>query len=445
MTVEKKSGIRAHKSEQHGVDKMEKMSNGGRDDQQQDANAPKKTIIVKPAGGIAVDQPMLNPGRDGQPSNVHRCQEKWQNYIMYHFGEIGILFTALKYPKITRPRLKIAYLKDKSGILKNLYLDDFKCYIKKKERLREKKIATFAFIFGQMTEESKQICARDPKYDRAVLTQTCPLKLWNIILRTHLSEQTGHSLMNRFVARRAYETLRQDDGETLLNFKTRYEEALKTLKATGEKTPSDEDQAINFLEKLDQNKFAEFGAGLHNDAANKQEMGVPDTFPNTLAKMYAVASRYMVVVNKPRVPTGTVGTAAVFTATIAELDTIDRDDDRRPAATIKKSDCDEKPANDERHQAGNRTNKKKGDGGSRGEKQSEEGEHNRFPTGACLLCEEKGHKAFTCPKRDEVRAFLKTLQTDRDPEKSKRLKSALMAKKKSQVEWEDEDEMRSFF
>jgi hypothetical protein len=254
---------------------------------------------------------------------------------MYHFGEIGILFTALKYPKITIPRLKITYLKDKSGILKNLYLDDFKCYIKKKERLREKKIATFAFIFGQMTEESKQICARDPKYDRAVLTQTCPLKLWNIILRTHLSEQTGHSLMNRFVARRAYETLRQDDGETLLNFKTRYEEALKTLKATGEKTPSDEDQAINFLEKLDQNKFAEFGAGLHNDAANKQEMGVPDTFPNTLAKMYAVASRYMVVVNKPRVPTGTVGTAAVFTATIAELDTIDRDDDRRPAATIK--------------------------------------------------------------------------------------------------------------
>ena len=76
MTVEKKSGIRAHKSEQHGVDKMEKMSNGGSDDQQQDANAPKKTIIVKPAGGIAVDQPMLNPGRDGQPSNVHRCQEK---------------------------------------------------------------------------------------------------------------------------------------------------------------------------------------------------------------------------------------------------------------------------------------------------------------------------------------------------------------------------------
>ena len=40
---------------------------------------------------------------------------------------------------------------------------------------------------------------------------------------------------------------------------------------------------------------------------------------------------------------------------------------------------------------------------------------------------------------------MKTLQTDRDPEKSKRLKSALMAKKKSQVEWEDEDEMRSFF
>mmetsp|Transcript_23739 Transcript_23739/g.33982 ORF Transcript_23739/g.33982 Transcript_23739/m.33982 type:complete len:293 (+) Transcript_23739:264-1142(+) len=134
-----------------------------------------------------------------------------------------------------------------------------------------------------------------------------------------LSAQTGHNRMDRRHARKNYETLRQlSDGETLLEFMQRYKNAIKTLQAVGETVPSDEDQAIDFLEKLDQNKYAEFAANLHNDAANKQEMGVADTFPNTLATMYACASRYKIVVNKSRIPSGTGATAAVFTTTIEE-------------------------------------------------------------------------------------------------------------------------------
>jgi len=432
MTIEKKSSIRVAKSENGAHHESEKKMEKGSDPQ--DTTTAPKTIIIKP-GGISEAPPMLQPGRDGLPSNVHRCQEKWQNYIMYHFGDIGIFFTTRKYPLIEQPTFKESILRDKSGILKTIYIDNLKAYTKKKEKLREKKVATFAFMFGQMTEESKQVCARDPKYDEAILQQSNPLKLWNIIMRTHLSEQTGHSRMNRRVARKAYETLRQDEGETLLNFKRRYEDALKTLKASGESTPSDEDQAIDFLEKLDQNKFAEFGADLHNDAANKQEMGVPDTFPDTLAKMYACASRYKIVVNKGRTQTGGLaGTTAVFTTTIEELDSVEE----RPAVRHQRTadNSTEKSVNDERS-GGNRTNKKNG-GGNRG--QQSEGENSRFPAGACLLCEEKGHKAFNCPMRDEVREFLKARQTDATEQpsqaekKPKGQKSALTMMTKDEME-----------
>ena len=402
-------------------------------------SAPKSA--TKLSEGINEELPILHPGHEGSLSNIHICQEKWQTYVTLHFGDIGIFFSTLEYPVYKEPEFDgDSILDDTTGILKGIYIDDFKTYQKKLDKLEEKKVSVFAFIFGQMSEESKQVCARSKKYEKVITRQNHPLKLWKIIRRTHLSAQTGHNRMDRRQARKEYEVLRQHpDGETLLEFKKRYKHAIETLHAVGETVPSEEDQAIDFLEKLDQNKYAEFAADLHNDAANKQEMRVADTFPNTLAAMYACASRYKIVVNKSRVPAGTTGVAAVFTTTIEENAAASKKD--KSSENISEAEQQRRKAQKEKARAayiiakrGNEGGKGgRGRGGGRngggagrgghggrgggrggGSRNDEGGSERHPPEGVCFMCGESGHKCYNCPRAEEVREYLKTCDSRDD-------------------------------
>jgi hypothetical protein len=109
-------------------------------------------------------------------------------------------------------------------------------------------------------------------------------ELWQAILKTH--QNTGYDdVFNKFHARNQYRRTYQHKDEDLDNFKIRYNNALERLKAANQALPSDEEQAIDFIEMLDNKIFAKFKIDLHNQVTSK--IG---SYPSNLAEAYQRAT-----------------------------------------------------------------------------------------------------------------------------------------------------------
>ena len=100
---------------------------------------------------------MLVPAQEGKVSNFHAFKEKIQSYVSMHYGDIGIIFSSMKYPKADPPEVpnEASLAADPHGLIRSVFLELVKLYKKKIDTLREKKINVFALLHGQMSEESK--------------------------------------------------------------------------------------------------------------------------------------------------------------------------------------------------------------------------------------------------------------------------------------------------
>lgn len=110
-------------------------------------------------------------------------------------------------------------------------------------------------------------------------------------------------------------SLSQQSYETLTRFKERFDAAILALQAVGADVPTAEDQAIEFINRLDKSRFAEFQVELANNVY--LQVGV---YPQSLTDAYNAASRFQVVRTKFRSTNESVqqGSAAAF---IAKADT----------------------------------------------------------------------------------------------------------------------------
>ena len=81
------------------------------------------------------------------------------------------------------------------------------------------------------------------------------------------------------------------------------------MTACGQANPTDEDQAADFIDKLDNARYSEFKANLRNN----NTLGV-GTYPKDLADAFKVASKYVVAASTKRQQSTTVFNEAVFTA-----------------------------------------------------------------------------------------------------------------------------------
>ena len=149
--------------------------------------------------GIVGTLPVLVIATSLKPSNLHVCLEKWQQHVLLNYGEIGSIFSELCYPKPSAPELPAAedLANDDTGLIRSTYLEKLKVFEKRKEDIRSKKIPVFALIYGQMSEESKQVASRDDKYEETMLKMNNPLKLLKILNRTHITSQTGIGALDR--------------------------------------------------------------------------------------------------------------------------------------------------------------------------------------------------------------------------------------------------------
>jgi len=360
--------------------------------------------------GLVSSLPMLNAPTSEKPSNLHICLEKWKQYSLLNYGEIGSIFTDLEYPEPDVPEqpLQEDLDNDGTGFVRSSYLEKAKLYEKRCEDIRNKRVQVFALIFGQLSEESKQVASMSSKYSSVVEKSNHPVKLLKILIKTHSTNLTGINALDRKTSRDYYNSMTQSKEETLLNFKRRYEEALKALLATGEPLPSEASQAVDFLSKLDRGRYSEFDTDLSNNAARLGQLGFKgDSFPNTLMKVYELASRWKIV-GKPHGAGSTHSSSGV--AFVASGGVNDLEKQRREEQS-KRDKTAFVQLGGKGAKGGNKRDRKKGHAGkgnkgrevttSSGDKESAAGIK-------CYLCGEPGHKSSDCGHRNAFKEYLET-------------------------------------
>jgi len=149
----------------------------------------------------------------------------------------------------------------------------------------------------ESTDKVKEHLAEEWETSEA---QQDPVELWKAIKLTHTAYSTGNPFTDKQQLRQAYSDMKMHAGETLLNLKLRFTTALRAMEAVGINIPSDEDQASDYIAKLDSR-----WASLKTQLANDFLRGVSSQ-PKTLMDAYLLAASWKVVLTTPSGQTSTV-------------------------------------------------------------------------------------------------------------------------------------------
>ena len=217
-----------------------------------------------------------------------------------------------------------------------------------------------------------------------------PLLLLKAIKDIHLAAESGFNTKDRQKTRLLYSNLQQGDEETLLSFKEKFDHAIDAMEAVGQNIPSSEDQAIDFLTKLNNSRYAPLKVQLENN----QIMGL-GKYPATLADAYKLASTFKFVVARDNSTTPLSQTVFITSAESA-------------AAQISSSVVELK--------------KKKNKKTAKHSKQPEDVDKNETETDGelkkkyypCDLCSKMGHPMFRCPMLEEAKECLQEKHNEKD-------------------------------
>jgi hypothetical protein len=117
------------------------------------------------------------------------------------------------------------------------------------------------------------------------------IALWGFIRKSHLTHVYGSSDNMRAVDINdqliRFSNMRQGDRENISDFKTRYDNQVKTNEGVGIVNEDDSLVAVDFLSKLDPKKFTSMLTVLRNNAAI-----IVSSYPTTLAGAYRAASTW---------------------------------------------------------------------------------------------------------------------------------------------------------
>jgi len=154
----------------------------------------------------------------------------------------------------------------------------------------------FSLIMGALSTESRERVEADPDWDD-INEEMDPLRLWR---RIHATHAVGGDLSVPIVARiRAedhFNNIKQGSEESLINYKRRFNDAVRAYSAAIGHEPDEEVQAYRYMQGLDRNRFAEFIVFIQNNA----QRGIK-THPATLSEMHQAVMEFQVVTNNRKV------------------------------------------------------------------------------------------------------------------------------------------------
>jgi len=276
---------------------------------------------------------------------------------------------------------------DPHGFLKEDVKEQIKARRHTIEKMKSNRAQLFATIWGQLSAESEEKVRQVNNWDE-IDQQKDPLLLLKAIKDIHLAAESGFNTKDRQKTRLLYSNLQQNNQETLLSFKEQFDHAIDAMEAVGQNVPSNEDQAIDFLTKLDNSRYAALKVQLENN----QIMGL-GKYPATLADAYKLASTYKFVVarDNPALPANQTVFIVSEESGAAQNPPTDVELKNKKKKSAKYSKMPEE-ATDETDTDGGRKKK-------------------YYP---CDLCSKMGHPLFRCPLLQEAKEYMQQKQDEKE-------------------------------
>jgi hypothetical protein len=157
-------------------------------------------------------------------------------------------------------------------------------------------------LLSRVSKESKSQIKMHPRYDAILLAANDPLALVQIIIATHSTNNSGIPTEDKRQAREQFNRLKQGNMSLVIDFKERFEDCLRVLTNIGGEVPPKDILVVEFLHKMDTNRFGQFGV----DRLNCKEMLA------TWQETFAEQAQYQVLKPLSRAGAAPTFTAAMF-------------------------------------------------------------------------------------------------------------------------------------
>ena len=169
----------------------------------------------------------FNEGRADIQTNIVECEEKWSIFLKKTYGNAGRLLELKKHydpPPVAAPNVTLMSDPEKALALE-MYREECKIRIRTVAAMREEYPKIYAFLLGQMSEQSKARVKTSSNW-ADIERDNDPEALWTAILKTHMAAVTQSAAGDKARARQAYSEIRQDRNESVAQLKRRIDSLL---------------------------------------------------------------------------------------------------------------------------------------------------------------------------------------------------------------------------
>ena len=223
-------------------------------------------------------------------SNYRDFKRKAILYVQEKYGDIYKIFEKDEYPVYEDPEYDDETFGDEfdpHGINKRIVLAELAEVRADRKALKDAKVKVYAFILSHLSKESRD-AIRVSEHFEGAHDSKCPLLLWKAITQTHIIAKTGSDVYDGEKARERYYNIRQRENESLIDFKTRFSDAVDGMNVFDEDMKiSQKNQAIHFILRLDDGRFKELKETLRRNAIMKV-----GNYPDNLNDALKVALTY---------------------------------------------------------------------------------------------------------------------------------------------------------
>ena len=245
----------------------------------------KQKLEVVERASMLEGVPLLLYGEDNNLREVTRCLS---NYACLNFGTIGQIVDTMELPKVSKltidnDRYKTDLVYRKEMELKMASRESARADIKRSSP------KLYHGILSLLSADGEEAVRRHASFKEKAEADKDPLELWRIVKDTHLVPSNNpdeDAVRSRCRAKLA--AIKMWEVESLAQFKPRYDSTYNAYVDSGNAVPMALDQAMDFLNALDDVRYGEFRRNLLNDKSAKT-----GTFPQTVEEMYIRAASYL--------------------------------------------------------------------------------------------------------------------------------------------------------
>lgn len=198
---------------------------------------------------------------------------------------------------VSVPKMKLRELDDLEKIRYNaqisIYTELQKTRCKTIVRMKQDAVKLYGVIHKSLSLESKDAIREDPNYEDFTDRKDA-LGLWKAVIRSHYAGTDSQNPEMRLrKIRSKYHSIRQSPFEHLVSYKERFDEYLEAYENEMGNTLSPTQVALDFVDNLDDARYAEFKAQFNNDLNRGRAQA-----PRSLNAVYREVHQYIPITGK---------------------------------------------------------------------------------------------------------------------------------------------------